>query len=63
MPALMVSCVAGGTVLGRLGEGGRRTFHGERGHEADGHYFWAGILGHAGSGDLGWVEVRGVIFL
>ena len=41
----------------------RRTFHRKGSHEANRHYFWADIFGDAGSGDFGWVEVWGVVFL
>ena len=40
-----------------------RTFHGKGSHEANRHYFWANIFRDAGSGDFGWVEVRGVVLL
>lgn len=33
------------------------------GHKADGHHLWAGILGNAGSGDFGRVEVWGIVLL
>lgn len=61
---LTVSCSAGGTWWGKEGrKEARRTFHGKGGHEANGHYFWAGIFGNAGSGDFRRVEVRGIVFL
>ena len=33
------------------------------GHKADGHYFWAGILGNTGSCNFRRVEVWGVVLL